>query len=47
MPPAAPVAMATARMHVNSYSSLLDEVLRLHSTHFVDQGELSHGEIHD
>ena len=26
------MAMAPARMHVNSYPSLLDEVLRLHST---------------
>jgi len=25
------MAMATPRMHMNSYSSLLDEVLRLHS----------------
>ena len=30
VPPAAPVAMAMARMHVNSDSGLLDEAIRLH-----------------
>ena len=32
VPPATPVAMATARMHVNSYSRLLDEAFGLHGT---------------
>jgi hypothetical protein len=34
------MAMATTRMHVNRYSSLLDDVLGLHSTSLdVSQGQ--------
>jgi hypothetical protein len=42
------MAMATARMYVNSYSSLLDEVFRLHATSLdVSQRQGFRGVGHD